>query len=196
MRPEADSRGLTGEYRRGIPGGPEHLLFQYEILRVWQEPAATFLAGGLGTVPLAPVANLGGQPIEAVIEAVGDRIEQVPSALGDLLWLSTTILMGLRFQNDYVQHLMTGVYQMEESTVYQAIIARGEARGEARGLLEGKIIATRHNLLELAEFRFSFLSETDRARIEGIDRIDRLEQIYKLLLTTQVTTWAEFWATV
>ena len=194
LRPEADGAELTGEYRRGVPGGPDHLVFQYDLLRVWQEPATSFLEGGLGTVPLASVADLAGQPIEDVLQAIGDRIDQASPSLGGLLWVSTSLLMGLRYPAEVIEHLMSGVRQMEESTMYQAILAKGEARGEARGLLEGKISATRNLLAHLAERRFGPSSAEDRDLIAGVTRLDRLEQLHDLLAETSASTWPEFWA--
>src|SRR5947209_4148043 len=57
LRPEADSPQLSGLRERVFPGETEaYQRFRYQVLRVWQTPAATFLAGGLGLLPLAPIA--------------------------------------------------------------------------------------------------------------------------------------------
>ena len=183
LRPEADGPNLTGAYRRGVPDSPDHLVFQYEVICVWQEPVTSFLKGGLGTIPLAPVADLAGQPIEEIIASIGERIERIPPALGDLIWASTSLLR-LRYSSEVVAHLLRGVPHMEESTVCQAIRALGEARGEARG----KIIATRQLFLHLAERRFGPPSAAVREILSGMTRLEELEQLYELLIDISVTT--------
>src|SRR5262249_11655035 len=51
----ADSPRLTGLYERGFPGEPADVTLRYHVLRVWEVPAERWLAGGLGTLPLAPL---------------------------------------------------------------------------------------------------------------------------------------------
>src|SRR5437660_11299635 len=53
----ADSRSLTGLYERGFPGEPFDAALRYRILRRWEVPAAAWLSGGLGLVPLAPLGS-------------------------------------------------------------------------------------------------------------------------------------------
>src|SRR5438132_13143832 len=54
----ADSRKLTGLYERGFPAEPFDAALRYRVLRVWEIPAATWLSGGLGLVPLAPLGSV------------------------------------------------------------------------------------------------------------------------------------------
>ena len=201
LRPEADGPELTGEYRRSLPDGPDYLNFRYEVLRVWQEPVATFLDGGLGTLPLAPVANLGTTPIEEVIREIDRRIDQSPPDLVGLLWSSTSILMGLRYPAAMIDLLVRGARQMKESTYYQFILAEGEAkgvalgeaRGQARGLLEGRVSEALRLLVRQGERRFGPASVADLALLNAITQIDRLEALIDLLVDAPVTTWPEFW---
>src|SRR5690242_13530578 len=49
LRPAADSPVLDGEHVRAFPGEPPHLVFRYQVIRVWRLPAEPLLQGGLGT---------------------------------------------------------------------------------------------------------------------------------------------------
>ena len=61
LRRSADSAELTGTLQREFPGEPPYLVFRYGVVRLWQLPAETFLSGGLGILPLAPLsAGCGG----------------------------------------------------------------------------------------------------------------------------------------
>lgn len=133
LRPEADAPDLTGEHRRGVPGAPEHLAFRYDALRVWQAAVGPVVAGGLRTLLLAPVADLGAMPVEEVIRAMGPRIDAAPPELGGLLWSETSILMGLSDPARTIQALLREVRRMKESTRYQAIFVEDRAEGFVRG---------------------------------------------------------------
>ena len=157
---------------------------------------AAFLDGGLGTLPLAPIADLGALPVEAVAEAVGRRIDQTPPELSGLLWTSTSILMGMRYPADLIQHLLRGSRQMKESTFYQAILAEGEAlgeaRGEARGVILGEASQAKRLLLRLGEARFGSILPADRERLDAISQLGRLEDLCELVVIAPVMTWPEF----
>ncbi|MFN0070692.1 MAG: hypothetical protein ACKVVP_04280, partial [Chloroflexota bacterium] len=58
LRPEAQSPGMTGQWRSAAPGGGGTITFEYSVLRIWEEPGERLLAGPLGLVPLAPLADI------------------------------------------------------------------------------------------------------------------------------------------
>ena len=204
LRRDAEGPDLTGEYRRGLPGGPEYLSFRYGVVRVWREPVESFLTGGLGILPLAPLADLGAMPLEGVVRAMEQRIDRAPPAECGLLWSSTAVLMGLSYPADLIQHLLRGARQMEESSFYQMILAKGEAkglargkaeglaRGKAEGLARGRVREARATLIRLAEHRFGPIAPADRASINKVVDLDRLRDWTNLVL--DASTWAEFWA--
>ena len=196
LRRDADGPGLTGEYRRGLPGGPEYLTFRYGVVRVWQRPVESILAGGLGVLPLAPLADLGPMPLEAVVRSMEERINREPPADCGLLWTSTAVLMGMSYPAGLIAHLLQGARQMEESTFYQMILARGEARGKAEGMAEGmaegRVVEARATLLRLADHRFGPVVPADRRRINKVDDLDQLRNWTNLVL--DASTWPEFWA--
>ncbi len=57
LHPGADSPQLTGLYERGFPGEPADVVLRYRVLRVWTVAPEQWLAGGLGLVPLAMLAD-------------------------------------------------------------------------------------------------------------------------------------------
>src|SRR5205085_4729656 len=123
----ADSRSLTGLYERGFPGEPFDAALRYRILRVWEVPAAAWLSGGLGLVPLAPLGSVQKADLPAVVAQMKQRFDrEAPSQAKDL-WFAAYILMGLRYERAMVQTLLRGVLNMKESTTYEAILEEGKA---------------------------------------------------------------------
>ena len=198
LRPDADGPDLSGEYRRSIPGGPEYLLFRYGVVRIWRQPVESILHAGLGILPLAPLTDLGNMPIEEVVRAMEERINREPPAECGLLWSSTAVLMGLRYPADLIEHLLQGARQMEESSFYQMILARGVAKGEAKGqakaIAQGRLREARSSLLRLAEHRFGPITPADRKLITKVADLDQLHRWTDLVL--EASTWLEFWALV
>lgn len=182
LRPEADDPGLTGVVSYQSPHGRGGLEFRYQVLRVWQRPAETFLVGGLGTIPLAPLSGVSQDALPGVIHRMEERLtREAPPADAAKLWAATYILMGLRYSAEFTDQLFHGVRTMEESTTYQAIIAKGQAVEAIKILLRqgGK--------------RFGPPDALTRATIEAIADIDRLEQLTERLL--DVSSWDELLAT-
>ena len=78
---------------------------------------------------------------------------------------------------------------MEESTTYQAIIAKGRAEGRA----EGQAVEARKILLRQGSKRFGPADARARGAVEAITDIDRLEKLTERLL--DVSSWDELLAT-
>src|SRR5205085_1945749 len=133
----ADSPQLTGWYERGFSGEPFDVALRYRTIRVWQVPAANWLAGGLGMVPLAPLGEVRQEDLPALVATMKRRMgRQVPPSGAAELWSATYILMGLRYQESLIQRLLQGVVAMKESVTYQAILEEGKAEGKAEGRAE------------------------------------------------------------
>ena len=109
LRPEADGRGMSGVYRRPLPGGPDFLEFRYEVVRAWRQPVESVLECGLGTLPLAPVADLAKMAPEEVIRRMGERIDREPMPRSRELWTAAGLLMGMRYPADIISTLLKGV---------------------------------------------------------------------------------------
>jgi hypothetical protein len=76
LRPSADSPALTGQRQRGFPEEVPYNVFGYQVIRVWQLPAAQLLAGGLGTLPLAPISAVTEAELPGIIEQMERRLKR------------------------------------------------------------------------------------------------------------------------
>jgi predicted transposase YdaD len=181
-------------------------VFRYDVIRVWLEPPEKFLTAGLTVLPLAPVANVAPDQLEAVVRGVAERLKrEADPALMTTLWTATTVLIGLRHQREQVQAMLEGVREMvlgirdiEESWVYQDILAKGlakglaqglaqgraegevtgEARGRAEGEAEGAVEEARHALLRLGRKK---LGEPDERVLSLLANLGDLERLNLLL---------------
>jgi hypothetical protein len=166
LRPEADSPVLTGTYERTLAEEGPHLVFRYQVLRVWQMPADIFLAGGIGTLPLAPVSAVTEAELPGVIKRMKERLGgRRLRAKAERLWAATYLLLGLRYSAALAERLLEGVLAMEESTTYQAILARGRAE-EARRILR-----------LIGSDRFGEPPPSISTILDGITDVTRLENL-------------------
>ncbi|HEX8204387.1 MAG TPA: hypothetical protein VF590_28165, partial [Isosphaeraceae bacterium] len=115
LRPEANSPDLTGVLRRQLPAGDVTQEFRYRVVRAWQRPVDQVLEGGLGTLPLAPLADMAEADVPGVIRRMDERLsrEAEPSEAA-LLWTATYLLMGSRHPSEVATELLRGVRGMEE----------------------------------------------------------------------------------
>jgi hypothetical protein len=144
------------------------------------------LAGGLGTLPLAPLADLGSVAVETVIGRMAARLtsEATPSEAATL-WASTYLLLGLRFRSDRAAALLEGVRGMRESTTYQAILKEDIEQGEQRGVLQ----EARGLLIRIGAKR---LGPPPPSVVDALGAIQDREQLERLAeRTLDVESWAE-----
>jgi hypothetical protein len=140
LRPAADGPELTGVYEQSFPGRGVNLVFRYDVIRIWHEPPEKFLTAGLSVLPLAPVSNVAPEQLEVVLKGVAERLKrEADPSLMTTLWTAMTLLIGLHHQREHVKAVIEGVRDMvlgirdiEESWVYQDILAEGLAKGEAK----------------------------------------------------------------
>ncbi len=181
LRRTADAAELNGLIERGFPGEPPHLIFRYQIVRIWQLPVDTFLNGGLGILPLAPLGAVTEADLPSVITRMKQRIqkEATPEETGTL-WTATDILMGLRYPQNLITQLLQGVHGMKESVSYQAIVEEGLVKG------------TQDVLLRQGRKKFGAPDEQTETALRGITDLDRLNHLGERLL--DVSTWADLLA--
>jgi hypothetical protein len=177
----ADSRKLTGLYERGFPGEPFDAALRYRVLRIWEIPAATWLSGGLGLVPLAPLGSVQKADLPAVVAQMKQRFDRETPSQAKELWSAAYILMGLRYERAMIQLLLRGVVNMKESVTYQAILEEGEAIGKAE--------EARKMLLLQGRDRFGEPSAKIVALLDAVTDLGRLEALVIRLL--HVKTWEE-----
>jgi predicted transposase YdaD len=146
LRPAADGPELTGVFEQSFPGRGLSVVFRYDVIRIWLEPPEKFLTAGLSVLPLAPVSNVAPEQLEAVLRGVAERLKrEADPALMMTLWTAMTLLIGLRHKPEQVRATIEGVRDMvlgirdiEESWVYQDILAKGLAKGLAEGEAKGR----------------------------------------------------------
>ena len=198
LRKSADWPELNGTFQQGFPGRPPHLVFHYQVVRVWEIPPETFLSGGLGILPLAPLGAVTEAELPSVIRRMDERIRrEAADDEAGTLWTAADVLMGLRYPRDLVTHLMQGVKGMKDSVTYQAIveegIVQGEVKGLAKGRAEGILRARLEDLLLLGRRRFGNASAETESALRGIADADRLAHMIAALL--DASSWEELLAT-
>jgi hypothetical protein len=182
----ADLPQLTGLYERGFPGEPPDVALRYKILRVWQVPAEKWLAGGLGTVPLAPLGEVTQAELPQVVARMKERLDrEAPPGLAAELWSAAYILMGMRYDQAVIQTLLQGVVAMKESVTYQAILSEGRAEGRA----EGKAEEARRVLLLIGRQRFGEPPAETAAALNAVNDVQKLEEL--ILRSQQAAGWQE-----
>ncbi len=181
LRPVADHPALTGHiaYRNG-PNGVE---FDYDVIRMWTQPLAAFLTGGLGLLPLAPLCQLPANvPLEtAIAEVVREidrrlRAEATPEVAAALM-TGAYILTGARLDRDTTRGIFRGVIMMEESSTYQLILEEGAVR-KMRSLI-----------LKMGRNRFGPPDAAIEGVIRAVEDLDRLDRMHDAIPT--LSSWQE-----
>jgi hypothetical protein len=191
LRKSAEWPALTGMIQRGFPGEQPYLVFRYDVVRVWQQSPETFLNGGLGVLPLAPLSAVVEAELPGVIQRMDERIRAEASPdEAERLWTAADVLMGMRYRRQSVNQLLQGVHGMkylgmkihgiEESDTYQAIVEEGELK------------ATLRDLFNLGRRRFGEPSAEVEEALRGITDPERLARLVDALLN--VSTWDELLA--
>ena len=181
LRPEADGPDMTGVFRQEIPGGRVVHDFRFLVVRVWQTPVESLLAGGLGTLPLAPIADLAGLTTREVLRRMADRLgREADAEQASRLWTSTYFLMGLRFTAKQTESFFQGIGTMIESATYQATVAQGRIE-EVRKVID-----------RLGRIRFGEPSPAQATAIETITDLTRGEAMIDRLLTAG--SWSDLLA--
>jgi predicted transposase/invertase (TIGR01784 family) len=143
---------------------------EFEVIRLWEVPAEELLefTGLLPFVTLGKTANRAEtlREVAEVIEEIGERQQRNNVAA------ATSILAGLVLRKDLIQYLFREEI-MQESVIYQDILAKGEARGKR----EGEAILILRQLTR----RFGGISPDVAEQIRGLP-VERLEQLGEDLL--------------
>ena len=206
LRPQADGPAMTGRYWVKAPRrrSPYHV-FRYDVLRLWKMPVKRLLSGGVGILPLAPLADDAAARLPLVLRQIDERLKaEVDRDEAEHLRAATLILMGLRHPQDIILQAMKGLWPMwdhvlEDSSVVQEFIRRGEKRGielgEKRGIemAEQRALGKLRNiLLRLGEKRFGPPDPLTRDIVESIQDSDRLALLSERV--SEVQGWKDLLA--
>jgi hypothetical protein len=148
------------------------------VIRVWQLSVESLLAGGVGTLPLAPVSDVSEARVPDVIRRMKERLgrERRTRRVREL-WAATYVLLGLRYSDAIADLLFQGVLGMEESATYQAIVRKGRL-SEARQIL-----------LRQGRKLFGPADETTESALNAIEDMAKLEELTERIL--DVGSWQE-----
>jgi hypothetical protein len=104
-------------------------------------------------------------------------VEATPTTRAEL-WTATKVLLGLRYEAEFIEQLLQGVRAMKESTTYQAIVK------------EGRFQEVREDIRLLGERKFrSRLPPHVQTALEGIRDLQQLKHVLERIL--DVESWDE-----
>jgi hypothetical protein len=184
LRPQADAGNLTGVLDLHAPDGGRIVEFHYKVVRAWQQPLDPLLAGSLGTLPMAPLADVSRKDVPQVIQRIDERlVRETTAEVAAIIMKATLSLTGLRLTKNELKELRKGARSMDvlrESSAYELFLD------------EGMIHEARKLVLRLGQARFGPLGEETRKAIEAIEELEPLERLLDRLLF--VSNWSELLA--
>jgi predicted transposase YdaD len=203
LRKEASGRAINGIYRLKFAEEKHHYLeFRYHVVRVWELPCDDILASGLGTLPLALLADDAGSRMSEVLERMQGRVsDELPKPEAARLLTAAYVLAGLRYSRDATNMLFEGIHSMEESDTYQFIVeqglvkgwvkgrAEGHAEGRTEGRAEGQVEMARTLVRKLGMRRLGPPSEQIVARLGRIRDQQLLEDLAERVV--EASSWEE-----
>ncbi len=184
LRRKAHAKRLSGTYEAALPGSPiPYLTFRYEISRIWELSEEKLLRGRLATLPLAGLTDEASEHLPRVIARVEDRVRsEADPDLADRLLVATLVLLGLRYPRELAERLFKGIFSMEDSVTYQAILEKGVQKGIREGKREGLVDGERRVLLRMGTKKFGPPTASTKARLEAITDLKTLEALGERLL--------------
>jgi predicted transposase/invertase (TIGR01784 family) len=102
---------------------------EFEVIRLWEQPTEVFLRYP-GLIPFAALGDT--EDPEETLRRVAQQVQKIPDSEAQAnISAASAILAALRLDNDIIFRLLRRDI-MQESTVYQSILAEGEAKSDAR----------------------------------------------------------------
>lgn len=183
LRPQAAHANLSGVVSYTARSGCGSMHFAYQVVRLWERPAAELLAGALGTTPLAMLGALPEgvalpEALTAVAQRLLERLErEAPPDRARKLLTAAFVLTGLRVRRDVAREVFRGVRAMKDSDTYLAILD------------EGREEQVKKDILLIGEERFGPANESVTARLNAVTNLERLERMIRR--AAKATTWQE-----
>jgi len=186
LRKKADHANLTG---RITYGDADHQLeFRYEVIRLWNEPADSFLNGGIGLAPLAvlcrfPVGRSAADAANEIVRRIEERLlAEIPHERAIVLMKATVILASMRFEKRDLKSVLQGVGLMGEVSASDYYTEQGEIR------------ALKKMLLQQGRRKFGSVDEETEESLRSIEDLERLERMGTEILTSE--SWHDLLATI
>ena len=128
LRPAADGPEMSGVREN------ETHTFRFRVVRTWLIDPKVFLDGPISLLPLAMIAAVAPEDLPQIVSHAARRLgSEANEAQASTKWMESAILLGLFYDENFVNALLRGVFTMQDSSVYRAILAEGEAKGKAEG---------------------------------------------------------------
>ena len=148
------------------------------------------IEGALALLPLAALCDVPERMLPDIVDQMRFRINsEIADHDPSSLWVEFDLLLGLKYPQDFVQSLLKGAGNMQESSTFRAILAEGEARGialgEARGVALGEARGKRDSILRLGSRRFGEPDAAVRTFLDKIDSLERLDHLVARLLDAE-----------
>lgn len=194
LRRNADHATFTGQLRIEDPTQTGDALhdFRYQVLRLWEMPVETLLAGDPFLLPLAILSDESGSGgdarVRAVMQAVQNRVVQpdVTHAVGaEILAVMGTIL-GVRYNGKKLEAMLRYMLKLEswvrESSYHKLLQEQYMKEGLEKGLEAGREEASRSLILTLGRKRLGEPTQETLIALNGLTDATRLQEMAAHLL--------------
>ncbi len=154
------------------------LRHEFEIIRLWEQPSADLLKFP-GLLPLAVLGRSDDKTqtlreVSSIIDTIEEKREQSNIAA------ATSILAGLVLNKEVIRAFLREEI-MQESVIYQDIVAKATAKGKAEGKAEGVKEGEISVLLRQLKRRLGQIEAEDENRINQLS-VEQLEALGEALL--------------
>lgn len=155
------------------------------MIRLWEEPAETFLHGGLGVLPLALLGRTGDQKVETlreVIREIDERLQKESEpAHAELLMTAAYVLAALRADDDELRKIFSGGVIMPKLPLWDEMELKGQVKQIHRELLRN------------GRQRLGIPDQAIETALLEIRDLDRLERMADAIWSA--TSWQDVLAT-
>ncbi len=154
------------------------LTHQFEVIRLWEQPTSELLKSP-GLLPLAVLGQSSDRSqtlrqVSSIIDTINDK------RLQSNITAATSILAGLVLKKDFIRAVLREDI-MQDSVIYQDIVAtataKGKAEGRAEGIKEGEVSL----VLRQLKRRLGQIESEDENRINQLS-LEQLEALGEALL--------------
>jgi len=185
LRPLADGPEMSGRFEQHGVAGNLTISFSFRVIRVWERPVEEFLDGGLGVLPLAPLADVVAAQLPDIMRHVDERFrgEAEPGDAEDLR-AATVLLLRLRYSAEQIRSLGTEMAWWRESPLFLETLEEGRE--------QGRVEEARRLVLDLGTDKFGAPEPSLVSTVETIGDPDVLERLVRRIL--RATSWQELLA--